>query len=79
MRSPYGSSKSESHLFLDYPKVIEVSVILHHLWMDIPITSVSIMDLFLRLDNLCSDGPVLDNVDMATRLSSVGNPGAAKS
>ena len=31
------------------------------------------MYLLLRLDHLCSDGPVMDNVDMGRRLSSVEN------
>ena len=43
-----------SHLFLDYPKVIMVSVILCQFWRDIPITSVSIIDLFLRLYHVVS-------------------------
>ena len=67
------SNESESHLFLDYPKVTEVNVILRHWWRDISITSVPILYLFLRLDNLCSDGPVMDDVDMGRGLFSVGN------
>lgn len=48
------SNEFESHLFLDYPKLIMVSVILCQFWRHIPITSVFIIDLFLRLYHMVS-------------------------